>query len=402
METTGEPPEIMFTMVAVSGTNRQGRLMGAQTEDEDEELTPVGLHSYERLEGMDRTNFPQYLRKFYQQLLEGGEWVEAHGFFQFSRASFNVDCRFHHPQLRHLVWATTNHDVFFMSGSGVTHWDSHRRKRTRILTESLENDSIMTIAAKETLVLVGGRNGEVVARDVASNRDIFCGYITQEANAIVNTLDIFSPRSGSTCAMSCCNDQTLRLFDCEGFREFRRLNFEFAVNHASRRPQTNVFCVAGDAEDILIVDSDSGRHLHRLQGHQDYSFATSWHKDGYLFATGNQDFTCRIWDLRNLRNSLVVLPSKREAVRSVAFSTDGAFLFMAEAGSSVHIFDVRGGTFPSRQELQLFGEISGISCSPDSGRLFVGVSGQTGTHLGSCLLEFDRKMCHLAGALSCP
>ncbi|KAK4562418.1 hypothetical protein RGQ29_005056 [Quercus rubra] len=34
-----------------------------------------------------------------------------------------------------------------------------------------------------------------------------------------------------------------------------------------------------------------------LKGHLDYSFAYTWHQDGQILATGNQDTTCRLWDI---------------------------------------------------------------------------------------------------------
>jgi WD40 repeat protein len=47
-----------------------------------------------------------------------------------------------------------------------------------------------------------------------------------------------------------------------------------------------------------------------LKGHLDYSFASAWHPDGRYFVTGNQDTTCRLWDIRNLGSSLAVLKGR--------------------------------------------------------------------------------------------
>ena len=45
---------------------------------------------------------------------------------------------------------------------------------------------------------------------------------------------------------------------------------------------------------------------------------------------------------------------------------------MAEPADFVHIFDVGSG-YQQQQELDFFGEISGMSFSPDTDALFVGV-----------------------------
>lgn len=123
-----------------------------------------------------------------------------------------------------------------------------------------------------------------------------------------------------------------------------------------------------------------------LSGHFDYSFASSWHPDGMTFATGNQDKTCRIWDMRNLSKSVGVLKSNLGAIRSIRYSSDGKYMAVAEPADFVHVYDVKGG-YEKEQEIDFFGEISGISFSPDTESLFIGVWDRT---YGS-LLEYIRR-----------
>lgn len=123
-----------------------------------------------------------------------------------------------------------------------------------------------------------------------------------------------------------------------------------------------------------------------LKGHLDYSFTSAWHPDGRILATGNQDTTCRLWDIRNLSKSLAVIKGRMGAIRAVKFSSDGRFMAMAEPADFVHILDTESG-YVQGQEIDIFGEIAGISFSPDSEALFVGVSDRT---YGS-LLEFNMR-----------
>lgn len=62
------------------------------------------------------------------------------------------------------------------------------------------------------------------------------------------------------------------------------------------------------------------------------------------------------------------------------------FLAMAEPADFVHVFDVRRN-YERCQEIDLFGEISGVSFSPDTQSLFIGVADRT---YGS-LLEYDSQ-----------
>ncbi|PON34397.1 WD repeat containing protein [Trema orientale] len=126
----------------------------------------------------------------------------------------------------------------------------------------------------------------------------------------------------------------------------------------------------------MLVDPQTGKTVAEFHGHLDYSFASSWHPDGVTFATGNQDKTCRIWDIRNLSRSVAVLSGNLAAIRSIRFTSDGSYMATAEAADFVHVYDVKSG-YEKEQEIDFFGEIAGISFSPDAESLFVGIWDRT-------------------------
>ncbi|MBA0661078.1 hypothetical protein Goklo_012990 [Gossypium klotzschianum] len=140
----------------------------------------------------------------------------------------------------------------------------------------------------------------------------------------------------------------------------------------------------------MLVDSDTGKTVMPLRGHLDFSFASAWHPDGVTFATGNQDKTCRIWDVRNLSKSIAVLKGNLGAIRSIRYTSDGKYMAMAEPADFVHVYDVKSG-YENEQEIDFFGEISGLSFSPDTESLFIGVWDRT---YGS-LLEYGRRRNYL-------
>ena len=213
----------------------------------------------------------------------------------------------------------------------------------------------------------------------------YCCKSTHDDNGITNSLEIFEKPSGSVHFLASNNDCGVRDFDMEKFQICNNFRFPWAVNHTSLSPDGKLVAIVGDNPEGLIVDTNSGKTVHELRGHLDYSFASAWNPDGRTFATGNQDKTCRIWDIRNLSKSVAVLGGNMGAIRSIRYTSDGRFLAMAEPADFVHIFDVGSG-YRRKQVVDFFGEISGISFSPDTEALFIGVHDRT----YSSLLQYNR------------
>ncbi|KAJ9530591.1 hypothetical protein QJQ45_014784, partial [Haematococcus lacustris] len=118
------------------------------------------------------------------------------------------------------------------------------------------------------------------------------------------------------------------------------------------------------------------RTVAHLPAHADFSFAAAWHPHGNLLATGNQDTTTVVWDIRNTGAPLTQLAAAMGAVRSLRFSQDGAFLAASEPADFVHIYDVASG-FRTAQQIELFGDIAGFSFTPAGDAFFVGIADTT-------------------------
>ncbi|KDP20228.1 hypothetical protein JCGZ_09860 [Jatropha curcas] len=307
-----------------------------------------------------------------------------------------------HFQLRNLLWATSKHDVYLMQNYSVMHWSSLLRRGKEVLnvakpivptlkcpgllSQPLSRVQISTMAVKEDLIVAGGFQGELICKHLNQPGVQFCTKVTTGENAITNAVDIYHNQSGSVRILTANNDTLVRVFDAESFACLNRLSFDWSVNNTSASPDGKLLAVLGDSTECLMADAHSGKITGSLKGHLDYSFASAWHPNGQILATGNQDTTCRLWDIRNTSKSLAVLKGNMGAIRALRFTSDGQFLAMAEPADFVHIFDTESG-YVKCQEIDLFGEIAGISFSPDTEALFVGVADRT---YGS-LLEFNRK-----------
>ncbi|XP_009109176.1 uncharacterized WD repeat-containing protein C2A9.03 [Brassica rapa] len=323
-------------------------------------------------------------------------------FYMFKKNFRSVTPTILHFQLRELVWATSNHDVYLMCNNSITHWSTLTSSRDEVLDlaglvtpseehpgsllEGFSKTQVSSLAVKDGMVVAGGFSGELICKHLDRPGVSFCYRLTSEENAITNSVNIHRNSSGALHFMASSNDGGVRNFDMETYQLVQHFHYPWPVNHSSVSPDGKLVTILGDDPDGLLVDSNNGETVGRLYGHLDYSFASAWHPDGMTFATGNQDKTCRVWDVRNLSKSVAVLKGNLGAIRSIKFTSDGQYMAMAEAADFVHIYNTKTG-YMKEQEIDFFGEISGISFSPDTESLFIGVYDRS---YGS-LMEFARE-----------
>lgn len=215
--------------------------------------------------------------------------------------------------------------------------------------------------------------------------------IASSENGITNALEVSLGGSGAPRIVAANNDEAVRVLDAETCRVLRSCPLPWAVNGATARPggSGRLLLAVGDDPAAVLFDADepggSARPLARLEGHLDYSFAAAWHPGGTLLATGNQDCTARVYDIRRPDRTLALLPANAGAVRSLRFSPCGRFLAAGEPADYVTLYDVASG-FSRCQVVDLFGEIAGTAFTPDSSRFTIGVAD---VNYGSAV-QFDR------------
>ncbi|KAL6567592.1 hypothetical protein OROGR_001260 [Orobanche gracilis] len=328
----------------------------------------------------------------------------------YDNTPFHIKSPYWTSELRNLVWSTSKHDVYLVSHFSILHWSSLSSKKTEVLNvsghvapsekhpgsflEGFTQTQVSTLVVRNNLLIAGGFQGELICKYLDRPGVSFCARTTYDDNAITNAIEIYDSPSGAVHFTASNNDCGVRDFDMERFQLVKHFSYPWPVNHTSLSPDSKVLVIVGDNPDGMLVDSQTGKIVAHLQGHLDFSFASAWHPNSRIFATGNQDKTCRVWDARNLSESVAVLKGNLGAIRSIRFSADGQFMAIAEPADFVHVYDVKND-YDREQEVDFFGEISGVSFSPDTDSLFIGVWDRT---YGS-LLQYNR--CRSNSYLDC-
>ncbi|XP_022733334.1 uncharacterized WD repeat-containing protein C2A9.03-like isoform X2 [Durio zibethinus] len=286
------------------------------------------LEQYKNYENIPSSG--EAVNKECKQMEKGGNYYE---FFHNTRL---VKPTILHFQLRNLVWATSKHDVYLMSNYSVMHWSSLSCNLSEVVN--------------------------------------FAGHVAPIEKHPGSLLEGFTQTQISTLAVK------------DNFMVAGGFQGELTFKHTSVSPDRRLITVVGDHLDGLLVDSQNGKTVATVVGHLDYSFASAWHPDGRIFATGNQDKTCRVWDIRNLSTPVVTLKGNLGAVRSIRFSLDGQFMVVAEPADFVHVYST-SADYQKRQEIDFFGEISGVSLSPDDESLYIGIWDRT----YASLLQYNKR-----------
>ena len=274
-----------------------------------------------------------------------------------------------HFQLRHLVVSPFKHHVFLLARHGII-------EHLNTITHEIENVAststwdVTCLCASSSYIAIGSAAGDLRLIDLHSGSELFCGRIGQNNTAITN----YAAFNGCQQLISANNDGNIRWWDIKnGLQLTTSWSEDWPINHFAVSPTTGLLGLVGDCKDAHIVDTRSNSVAFTLRGHYDYGFATAWHPtDPHLFATGNQDRTTRIWDIRYNAAQLYCLRGKMGAVRSIGWHPQGKCFVFGEAADYVHV--VSTDNYQREQIIEGFGEVAGWSFDPSGDALYVGLA----------------------------
>ncbi|KAK5624670.1 hypothetical protein RRF57_000386 [Xylaria bambusicola] len=288
-------------------------------------------------------------------------------YFRFRSMDICSDVRLMHFQLRNIMGCASRTAVYYPCISGIIREldPTTGQAKAAMKFKNSDDAQVSTLAAEEGILITGGFYGTYRYRSIGTGDDSCCydGRLTDHISGITNHVQVNSSRRSSIpLAAFASNDFGFRMVDLARNEIVLDKMYDHALNCTALSPDKRLRVMVGDLREVLITDAETGEVLRRLNGHRDFGFACDWAPDGWTIATGNQDKSIRIWDARMWKNSIAVLRSEMAGVRSLHFSPLGSgkrLLLAAEEADVINLIEAQ--TFESKQTIDVFGELAGVS-----------------------------------------
>lgn len=336
-------------------------------------------------------------------------------YFRFNEMDMKRRPHFSHFQLRHNLAATSKNAIFYTNRpqqhDAVSAWDAFRSQHKTIVcfnpetgTEECAMDvkkrynkdapkicKIHTLTAGNGVLVAGSFEGVYAMKSLSADFESapVIGTIGTGGDVSTNHIHTHLDRqSGLPRVVFDSNDRSVRILDCTTSNWVACHNYPYQVNCSTTSPDGRLRLLNGDDCKPIVANAETGKTLAKLPGHNDFGFACDWAPDGITMATGHQDGLVKVWDARKLNQSIATIAMEQAGCRSLHFSPLGSgkrVLVLAEPADFVHIVD--GQTFESKQTIDFFGEISGISMPPDGSKLYIA---NADAKYGG-LMEFERS-----------
>lgn len=193
------------------------------------------------------------------------------------------------------------------------------------------------------------------------------------------------------------NDGSIHIFDLEEdlFLD-KKFTSDKAVNNCDFNFTASMLCCVGDSTEVEIFDNRTRKSIQKFKAFYDYGIVIKFQPNSeYIFATGNQDYSCKLWDFRKIAAvndfdksylSLKTLWGHFDSIGDLCFTsnckTNSQFLIFAENSCFLHVYNIKNDT---TQTLSYIGELCGLANHVEMGNIYLGIN-----YINPGILVYDR------------
>lgn len=180
--------------------------------------------------------------------------------------------------------------------------------------------------------------------------------------------------------LTTCNDCNIRIYSLEEkLVQIANYKSDYPINHCSMNYNleeekdfkstlssgNNILASIGDSNLIELFDLHNKSLIARYKGHYDVGTVIRFVGNEYDFATGNQDLTCKIWDLRKVKDlnstNEIQEPKKTlcgnlDSIGDISIINNNMFAFF-ENKDFFHIYNMKENTI---QTIDYIGYFTGV------------------------------------------
>ncbi|KAI0965714.1 WD40 repeat-like protein [Xylaria arbuscula] len=294
-------------------------------------------------------------------------------YFRFRSMDLRADVLLAHYRSRSILGCASRTAVYYPNIFGVVvELDpSTGHVKTAMRFKSAKYVSVSTLAADEGILLTGTYHGRYsyLPIETEDTSAYYGGELSGSSGDITHHVQIHSSRGSSMPLATFASDNGgIRMVDLTRNEIIFRKIYDHPLKCTALSPDKRLRVMVGDNRNVLIIDSERGDILQSLDGHRDFGVACDWAPNNWNVATANEDQSIRIWDARKWRNSkgeatsIATIRSEMACARSLRFSPLGSgkpLLLAAETADVINLIDAQ--TFDSKQTIDIFGELAGVS-----------------------------------------
>lgn len=272
-----------------------------------------------------------------------------------------------HFQLHHCSVAISDKDVLYTSTVGVSKFNTINGRISTVM----DIGKVETIDYSKKLGMITGstRNSSIYVFDIVNRKHVLNSKLLPDAALINGSVFVDEPNDSLLC---CGNSDYVLHYDLACNTPIQHIETLGYVNQISYRPSDKLIAFAMDHQTVQIRSITDPDCDIRLIGHDDYNFSTCFMDDNTI-ATGGQDCTTRIWDIRKPSQQLHLLDGYGSEVGAICWDSKRKLLFCCEIFAYVYCYDFKEPVI-KRKTFDFFSLVTGICFGPSGKNLFATLS----------------------------
>uniref|UniRef100_A0A1B6D8A7 Uncharacterized protein n=1 Tax=Clastoptera arizonana TaxID=38151 RepID=A0A1B6D8A7_9HEMI len=331
---------------SIETLTKEADSLKVKLEDERQKLNDVTLSTVaERLEVINYLNIkPRRVLKGHQAKVLCSDWS---------------------PDKRHIVSSSQDGKMII--------WDAFTTNKEHAVTMPTTWVMACAYAPSGNLVACGGLDNKVTVYSLSLEEDVSTKKKTVGTHTSYMSCCTF-PNSDQQ-ILTGSGDSTCALWDVESgqlLQSFHGHTSDVMALDLAPSEAGNTFVSGSCDKMVLIWDMRTGQCVQSFEGHLSDINSVKFHPSGDAVATGSDDSTCRLFDLR--ADKEVAIYTKESIIfgaNSVDFSVSGRLLFAGYNDYTVNIWD----SLKCARVSLLYGHENRVSClqvSPDGTALSTG------------------------------